>query len=169
MHALEIHYVTLDDSGRGEIRVLKPGTWKPILTMPGVRPGPAGLDPAEEKVRAALPDAESYNWDSPWTYEPTRREVINIKRLWRREEPQAVETGAHFGPADLTGTGLSWNPTSVEYHGPGRVSVAGEDRFALAGDWPAARPEDCTDESRRGTWYANGLILICPGCGLDCT
>jgi hypothetical protein len=76
------------------------------------------------------------------------------------------------GPADLTGTGLAWNPAPVRYHGrdeDNRTGVGAESRFALVGTWPAARPEECTDETNQGTWYANGLILICPGCGLDCT
>jgi hypothetical protein len=50
--------------------------------------------------------------------------------------------------------------------------------------WPVTRPEDCPDDSSRGIWFAadgrpipnvqdpdaaNGVVLLCPQCGLDCT
>lgn len=67
--------------------------------------------------------------------------------------------------------GLMWNPTPVAYHGRTHEirSAVYPGRLALAGEWPAARPEECDDESRTGVWLAGGQILICPGCGLDCT
>lgn len=34
--------------------------------------------------------------------------------------------------------------------------------------WPH-QPETCTDTSHTGTWKLDGLVLVCTGCGLDCT
>jgi hypothetical protein len=74
------------------------------------------------------------------------------------------------GP-DLAGTGLTYRPGAVEHHGseetfvwPGRqvVDVPGR-------TWPAARPEECTDETNAGEWLGDGAVLVCPGCGLDST
>lgn len=71
---------------------------------------------------------------------------------------------------DLTGTGMAHRDHEVRFHGPeqqfvwpGRTVVDVPDRV-----WPAARPEDCTDESGQGEWINNEL-LVCRGCGLDCT
>ena len=50
--------------------------------------------------------------------------------------------------------------------------------------WPAVRPERCREESGRGIWFdaegqeipdvlapgaPGGIVMLCPGCGLDCT
>lgn len=41
-------------------------------------------------------------------------------------------------------------------------------RRVVVGDWPAVGPETCLNESLSGAWITDEL-LICPGCGLDCT
>ncbi|GAA2522677.1 hypothetical protein [Pilimelia columellifera] len=43
---------------------------------------------------------------------------------------------------------------------PGRYAVAGDFRY---------RPASCRDDSGRGRWLAGGRLLICAGCGADCT
>jgi hypothetical protein len=82
----EIHVITLTDAGESEIRVVDAASGRAIMTVPGVPVGPAGLDRAELKIRALLPDADSYSWHDDWSYSPTRREVRNVKRLWPAEQ-----------------------------------------------------------------------------------
>ena len=76
-----------------------------------------------------------------------------------------------YEPPDLAGTGLVFKPDPVAYHGRDELERVYVDsgRLALAGDWPAARPEECEYYERSGVWLADGEILACPGCGLDCT
>ncbi|WP_158892663.1 hypothetical protein [Amycolatopsis anabasis] len=71
---------------------------------------------------------------------------------------------------DLTGTGYSYDSRFVACHGPYREYVyPGRRVVKIPGrEWPAAMPEACTDTSNRGEWL-NDDILICPGCGVDCT
>jgi hypothetical protein len=67
--------------------------------------------------------------------------------------------------------GLAWNRAPVAYHGLDeldRVFVY-PGRLAVAGRWPAPRPEECRYEGNDGVWLGDGTVLVCPGCGLDCT
>jgi hypothetical protein len=70
---------------------------------------------------------------------------------------------------DLTGTGMRYRDQPVTYHGedfdrvvPGRRVVDVPGRV-----WPARRPEDCVS-TEIGEWITLELLL-CEGCGLDCT
>lgn len=74
-------------------------------------------------------------------------------------------------PFDLTGTGLAWREAEVKYHGRNEDmrTYVYPGRLVVEGDWPAARPEECQDDSNRGTWILGDQILVCAGCGLDCT
>jgi hypothetical protein len=65
-------------------------------------------------------------------------------------------------------TDVRWRGDLVEYHGPGREYVY-RGRRVVVGKWPAARPEECKDASDQGEWIAGGKVLVCRGCGLDCT
>lgn len=66
--------------------------------------------------------------------------------------------------------GAQWNDFQARYHGcrfevreaifPGRLS--------LVGNWPHYNPEDCCTE-HPSEWMYDGRLLICTGCGLDCT
>jgi len=59
----------------------------------------------------------------------------------------------------------------------GRQPVKHADRFV----WPGRavlvlpnrtwkyQPESCRDDSGTGEWVLDGLVLVCRGCGLDCT
>lgn len=96
-----------------------------------------------------------------------------------------------FQPPDLTGTALRQREELVRWHGcatdpldrewvhPGRtvIEVPGM-------TWSVTRPEECLDDSNRGIWFAadgrqvsdiedpdapDGIVLLCPQCGLDCT
>ncbi|GAB3162199.1 hypothetical protein GCM10027258_80780 [Amycolatopsis stemonae] len=98
---------------------------------------------------------------------------------------------APFEAPDLAGTALRQREELVRWHGgaddpfnrewvyPGRtvIEVPGL-------TWPAARPEECSDDSGRGIWFAadgsritdatdpnapDGIALLCPQCGLDST
>jgi len=80
------------------------------------------------------------------------------------------ELAAPYERPDLSGTGMTFRHTRVAYHGPrhepvhpGRAVVEIPRR-----SWPAARPEACADDSGRGAWI-NDHVLVCRGCGLDCT
>ncbi|MEV7177877.1 hypothetical protein [Kitasatospora sp. NPDC093679] len=57
------------------------------------------------------------------------------------------------------------HPSSFYPVHPGRYVVEG------VGPWDAASPEVCTDLSNKGVWLSDGVneVLVCPGCGLDCT
>ena len=98
---------------------------------------------------------------------------------------------APYEAADLTGTALRQREELVRWHGgaddqfdrewvyPGRtvIEVPGV-------TWPVVRPEECLDDSGRGIWFdadgrpvpdvldpdaPDGVVLLCPQCGLDCT
>jgi hypothetical protein len=95
--------------------------------------------------------------------------IIARADIPRRAAPSRTAAPAD-GLPDLTGTGLAWNPAAVAYHGRDeleRTPIYG--RLALAGHWPAKRPVECEFTDRRGVWLADGMVLACPGCGLDCT
>ncbi len=96
-----------------------------------------------------------------------------------------------FVSADLAGTPMRVREELVRWHGPvdevggGEWVDPGRTVIEVPGrTWPAARPEDCADESHRGIWFdADGrevpdvwapgapapIVLLCPRCGLDCT
>jgi hypothetical protein len=71
---------------------------------------------------------------------------------------------------DLSGTGISYLDQSVAHHGPDRDFVYPDRAVAVVPGrtWPATRPEDC-DHTGGGEWFREGALLLCPGCGLDCT
>jgi hypothetical protein len=73
---------------------------------------------------------------------------------------------------DLTRAGMSYRDEPVAYHGPDRDEVLpGRSVIVIpGGTWPAARPEDCQYTGLFWFWWAgDGLLLVCPGCGLDGT
>lgn len=70
---------------------------------------------------------------------------------------------------DLTGTDMRYRQQPVAYHGEEFDYVdSGRQVVEIPGrTWPAARPEECTS-AEVGLWITPQL-LVCPGCGLDCT
>jgi hypothetical protein len=64
--------------------------------------------------------------------------------------------------------GISYRPTPVAYHGTGDHEYVWPGRPVVAGDWPRLRPEDC-DSTYDTAWLMDGQILVCTGCGLDCS
>ena len=98
---------------------------------------------------------------------------------------------APYETPDLARTALRQREDLVRWHGgagdpsarewvyPGRtvIEVPGV-------TWQATTPEECPDDTGRGIWFAadgrpvpdvlapgapEGLVLLCPQCGLDCT
>lgn len=82
-----------------------------------------------------------------------------------------------YEPLDLTLTrsGASWRDAEVRYHGADEVDRAGvwPGRRVLdipGRDWPYPSPEECGRAGDlRGEWVLGYAVLVCPGCGLDCT
>ena len=80
-------------------------------------------------------------------------------------------TGARFGTVEY-----------AHHHAPDDLGLATAEQLANAGGiapgrrvlhlpgrtW-AATPDTCTDFSEHGEWVLGGMLLVCPGCGLDCT
>ncbi|GHH25591.1 hypothetical protein [Streptomyces rubradiris] len=66
--------------------------------------------------------------------------------------------------------GVTMRTEPVLFHGPDRDFVYPGRRAVdvIGRTWPAARPEECTNTEWRGEWIA-GQVLVCTGCGLDCT
>jgi hypothetical protein len=84
------------------------------------------------------------------------------------EPPTGTPDRHSYQPPDLTGTGITFRPEPVGYHGRDRGFVWRGRRAVAGRGWPAARPEDCT-HTGSCEWLAGGALLVCPGCGLDCT
>jgi hypothetical protein len=76
---------------------------------------------------------------------------------------------------------VRWHGATLDYREP---VAQGRNVIEVPGvTWPIARPEDCRDESGRGIWFAadgrqvdprgpdgqDGILLLCPQCGLDGT
>lgn len=51
-------------------------------------------------------------------------------------------------------------------HGPDDEPIY-PGRLVAAGNWPD-EPRTCQHVGP-GTWHDEGTVLLCPGCGLDCT
>lgn len=102
----------------------------------------------------------------------------------------AAEGAAPFEPVQLEGMPMHLRQELVRWHGLDQDSIGqlvhpGRTVIEVPGrTWPAARPEECTDDTSTGTWFdANGIdvldpldpgapegiVLLCPQCGLDCT
>lgn len=73
------------------------------------------------------------------------------------------------GLLDAAGTTITYSSNQVERHGMTEFVWPGRRTVQLGGrTWPAARPEECTDSGRPTEWITPE-ILVCTGCGLDCT
>jgi hypothetical protein len=59
----------------------------------------------------------------------------------------------------------------VRWHGGGAEGrgYVYPGRQMVAGNYPHPHAEVCEDYSGTGEWVANGRVLVCRGCGLDCT
>ncbi|TWJ20835.1 hypothetical protein JD76_00935 [Micromonospora endolithica] len=55
------------------------------------------------------------------------------------------------------------------YHGSDTRGWVYPGRTVVEGDWPAAIPEHCTATDSDTQTLAGGLVIVCTGCGLDCT
>ena len=77
-------------------------------------------------------------------------------------------TRRYYKPLNLEHLGITYRDTLVAYHGPLRRVVCPGRLVALVPGRVAADPEHCTLANGFGEWVAPEL-LVCPGCGLDCT
>jgi hypothetical protein len=77
-----------------------------------------------------------------------------------------VFTGSYMRP-ELP-EGYMWVPTGSEWHDDQPIHP---DRAVLhiPGRVWLNTPDECTDDSGDGEWVLDGAVLVCPGCGLDCT
>jgi hypothetical protein len=64
--------------------------------------------------------------------------------------------------------GISYRPGPVAYHGIDDHEFVWPGRVVVAGDWPRPRPEECSS-TYATKWLRSGRILVCTGCGLDCS
>lgn len=73
--------------------------------------------------------------------------------------------------ADLSRYGGTWGDRDVVWHGsPENPVWLGRRTVHFAGRiWPSSSPEWCTAAAGDTTWVADEQLLICNGCGLDCT
>lgn len=79
-----------------------------------------------------------------------------------------------YVPPDLSDYAASWRGEEVRYHysdlSDRELVYPGRRVLELPGrTWPAARPEECADADSTGEWVVGGRVLVCRGCGLDCT
>jgi len=86
--------------------------------------------------------------------------------------PANGSSAGTYDPPELP-DGVTWRDAAVGYHTPGGGFVYDGRRVVeIPGrTWPAARPEECSVEPwiEQGEWLFDGTLLVCPGCGLDCT
>ncbi|MCG5466720.1 hypothetical protein MED01_005762 [Micromonospora sp. MED01] len=104
---------------------------------------------------------------------PTYKDFSQYRRaIQKRMRP--------FAGTDLTRTSLRHrallplaNPhpgPPVMHHGSHTQEWVYPGRLVIEGNWPAAIPEHCTATDEGLTdWIANRTVLVCTGCGLDCT
>ena len=72
----------------------------------------------------------------------------------------------HYQPTAVAG--ITYRPDPVEYHGKQERGYVYPGRPVVEGAWPFPRPEECGDDQPT-RWIADRQILVCTGCGLDCT
>lgn len=77
-----------------------------------------------------------------------------------------ISTLNRYTPAAIPG--ITYRDQTVEYHGYWEHGYVSPGRPVVDGTWPENQPETCNDDYPT-EWIANGQILICTGCGLDCT
>jgi hypothetical protein len=81
--------------------------------------------------------------------------------------PRGPAMTAPYEAPDLTGTAITWGDAPAthggEYVYPGRRVAVIPGRV-----WPST-PEVCEAGMLDTEWLAGGTLLVCTGCGLDCT
>lgn len=84
-------------------------------------------------------------------------------------EPFTYEDAAELAEA-MAAVGATWSPTDATHHGEfGESIYPGRQVLDLPGIvWPHT-PDECTHADLPGRWVLDGQILICDGCGIDCT
>lgn len=78
-----------------------------------------------------------------------------------------------YAPPDLAGTALRYDENYIpEFHGPNQDYIYPGRRVVIIPGrlWPDV-PEECevADDPGEVEWLAGGRLLVCLGCGLDCT
>ncbi|MFI0796595.1 hypothetical protein ACH4OY_28505 [Micromonospora rubida] len=104
---------------------------------------------------------------------PTYKDFIQYRQAVEKKTPP-------FSRTDLTETDLRHRATlplvdphpgpPVMHHGSHAQAWVYPGRPVIEGNWPAAIPEHCTaTDDELAEWIADGTLLVCTGCGLDCT
>ncbi|GGJ75605.1 hypothetical protein GCM10010123_01990 [Pilimelia anulata] len=117
--------------------------------------------------RLAFPPGDARHGAGPTV--PAERPTLPAGRRWFTvaltlplAAPQVrAEDTAVWAP--VAAVALAGEPVVVH----GRQQAA-PGRYAVAGDFPY-QPASCRDDSGQGRWLAGGRLLICMGCGTDCT
>ena len=88
------------------------------------------------------------------------------------------DTGAHLYPVGplreaMSAVGATFGDADVEIHGDpdkgtGEFVAPGRRVVNLPGRTWASIPGECTADSDT-EWLVDGKVLVCTGCGLDCT
>lgn len=77
--------------------------------------------------------------------------------------------------AAMSEIGAHWVPTSARFHGAPDLTMVPtgiySDRqiFSVPGITHPHTPETCREVDTAGMWVLDDLVLVCTGCGLDCT
>ncbi|MEU0545675.1 hypothetical protein ABZ319_37955 [Nocardia sp. NPDC005978] len=69
---------------------------------------------------------------------------------------------------DLSSIGAIWDPFPPQHHHGGYIAPGRMVAQFLDFIWPYT-PETCESGPFDTTWYLNGKVLLCNGCGLDGT
>ncbi|MDG9674879.1 hypothetical protein [Micromonospora sp. DH14] len=103
---------------------------------------------------------------------PTYKDFSQYRRAVERKTPA-------FSRAHLTDANLRLRVTlplanphpgpPVMHHGGHLQEWVYPGRPVIEGNWLAAIPEHCTAADGLTAWIADRTVLVCTGCGLDCT
>ncbi|MFE9187836.1 hypothetical protein ACFYMB_31410 [Micromonospora haikouensis] len=130
------------------------------------------LDAARRHHNTGLPYEALALIDRAELASPTLKDYARFRAAVRKAKPP-------FPLTDLAGTGLRHRTTlplaspiagaPVVYHGADERDWVYPGRPVIEGDWPAAIPEHCTTPTGATRQLADGRVVVCTGCGLDCT
>lgn len=77
--------------------------------------------------------------------------------------------------AAMDKVGAHWTPPNTRFHGAPDLMMfpagiyPGRQILQLPGVTHPFTPDTCRDVDAPGVWVLNGLVLLCSGCGIDCS
>lgn len=113
--------------------------------------------------------ADVSNWGNGAALFEVRATDLDEARAMVHSILAACPTTGYKAP-DLP-RGCAWSDAEPGYVHAASAYATSPGRRILAGQWPAPSPAECAETSGQGVWITDDSteILICPGCGLDCT